>query len=55
MMRNSVVLPQPEGPKSATNSPDSMSKLTSRRALKVPKSLLTLRMAMLMIFISLVS
>jgi sulfate transport system permease protein len=51
MMRKSVVLPQPEGPNRATSSPDSMSRLTSFRALKVPNALLTLRIAMLIRFL----
>src|ERR1700741_3347048 len=49
MMRSSVVLPQPEGPSSAISSPDDTSRLTSRRAWKSPKRLLTLRISMLMV------
>src|SRR3569623_37586 len=48
MMRSKVVLPQPDGPSSATSSPVGMSRLISLRALNCPKRLLTLRMAMLM-------
>ena len=48
MMRSKVVLPQPEGPSKATSSPDSMSKLTSFKAVKVPNCLCTLRISMLM-------
>ena len=45
-MRSRVVLPQPDGPSSATSSPGRTSKLTSRSAVKLPKVLLTLRMSM---------
>ena len=36
MMRSSVVLPDPEGPRSATSSPVSTVRLTSLRALNAP-------------------
>ena len=48
MMRSSVVLPQPDGPSSASSSPDAMSSDTSRSAWKSPNCLLTLRISMLM-------
>ena len=41
MQRSSVVLPQPEGPRKQMNSPSATLKLTSVRARKPPKSLLT--------------
>src|SRR5207244_1021228 len=41
MMRSSVVLPDPDGPSSASSSPDSMSRLTLSRAVKAPKRLVT--------------
>src|SRR5215208_6575846 len=37
MMRSSVVLPQPDGPRRQTNSPWLTARLTSRRATKLPK------------------
>src|SRR5436189_5043743 len=39
MMRSSVVLPHPEGPRKQTNSPCATSSRMSRSALKAPKSL----------------
>ena len=39
MMRRSVVLPQPDGPRKHTNSPCATSSRMSRRAMKAPKSL----------------
>ena len=36
-----VVLPQPDGPSSVTNSPSAMSRLTSAQAKTVPNRLLT--------------
>src|SRR2546430_4190759 len=45
-MRRSVVLPDPEGPSNASNSPDWMSRLTSPSAVKVPKRLVALRTEM---------
>src|ERR671923_1451235 len=41
MMRRSVVLPQPEGPRKQTSSPCATERLTSRRATKPPKVLQT--------------
>ena len=48
MMRSSVVLPQPEGPSSATSSPVGKSRLTSPSAVKLPNDLWMLRTWMLM-------
>ena len=48
MIRSSVVLPEPDGPISATSSPLGTSRVTSSRAVKVPKRLETCRTAMLM-------
>ncbi len=47
MMRKSVVLPEPDGPNSATSEPCGTSRLTSSSAVKVPNFLTTLRTAML--------
>src|SRR5688500_14592137 len=41
MMRSSVVLPQPEGPRRQTNSPWATASVTSRKATKAPKCLET--------------
>src|ERR671923_2340151 len=41
MIRRSVVLPQPEGPRKQTSSPGSTDRLTSRSATKPPKCLET--------------
>ncbi|MCY1307319.1 hypothetical protein D9M70_572320 [compost metagenome] len=41
IMRNVVVLPQPDGPSSMKNSPSSMVKLEERTAVKAPNSLRT--------------
>jgi len=49
MIRNSVVLPEPEGPNSATSSPVSTVRLTSRNATKLPNVLLICRASMLMV------
>src|SRR5258705_5931088 len=49
MMRKSEVLPEPDGPSSATNSPVSTLKLTSLSAAKSSKVLLMLRISMLML------
>src|SRR5689334_22943294 len=46
MMRSSVVLPDPEGPRSATSSPVSTVKLTSSTETKSPKRLVMLRSSM---------
>ena len=48
MIRSSVVLPEPDGPSSATNSPRGTSKLTSWSAVKTPKRLLMPSTEMLM-------
>src|SRR5690349_3537187 len=48
MMRSSVVLPQPDGPSSATSSPVGKSRLTSPSAVKLPNDLWMLRTWMLM-------
>src|SRR5690349_3729972 len=48
MMRRSVVLPDPEGPRSATSSPVSTVKVTSSTETKSPKRLTMLRSSMLM-------
>src|SRR5262245_29094683 len=47
MIRNKDVLPEPEGPSSATSSPVSTLKLTSLSAWKEPKLLLMLRISIL--------
>src|ERR1700746_1438786 len=47
MMRNSEVLPDPDGPSNATNSPVSTLKLTSSSAMKSPKLLRMLRISIL--------
>src|ERR687897_192773 len=47
IMRNSVVLPQPEGPSKAKNSFCAMSKETSSTAATGPKRLVMLRMEMI--------
>src|SRR5512139_1175614 len=47
MMRSNVVLPEPEGPSRATNSPLGTCRLTSRSAANVPNVLLMLRTSML--------
>src|SRR5687767_1937404 len=39
MIRRSVVLPQPDGPRKQTNSPGSTERLTPRRAMKPPNFL----------------
>jgi hypothetical protein len=44
-MRNSVVLPQPEGPSSVKNSPASIPRLTPSTAVKSPKRRVTLRIS----------
>ena len=49
MMRSSVVLPQPDGPSSATSSPVGNSRLTSSSATKSPNVLRMLRTSMLMV------
>src|ERR1700730_17238134 len=41
MMRRSVVLPEPDGPSSAINSPELTSRLTLSRAVKAPNRLVT--------------
>src|ERR1700689_3242227 len=41
-MRSSVVLPEPDGPSSASNSPERTSRLTPSSAAKSPKRLVTL-------------
>ena len=41
MIRSIVVFPPPEGPSSATSSPDGTSKLTFLSAVKLPNALLT--------------
>src|SRR6202023_2301862 len=41
MMRNSVVLPEPDGPSRATSSPERISRSTWSRAVKAPKRRLT--------------
>src|SRR5690349_2323911 len=41
MIRRSVVLPQPEGPSNATNSPPAISSVTSSRARVAPKDFAT--------------
>src|ERR1700704_5692121 len=46
-MRNNVVLPQPEGPSSAKNSPGSMSRLTLSTATAVPHRFEMLRKLMM--------
>ena len=38
-MRSSVVLPEPEGPSSATSAPDGMTRLTGCSAVVAPNSL----------------
>ncbi|MNN80500.1 hypothetical protein D3C81_1972400 [compost metagenome] len=43
MQRNSVVLPQPDGPSRHTSSPAAMSRETSLSAVKAPKRLWMLR------------
>src|SRR6187399_2458666 len=43
MIRSSVVLPEPEGPSSATSSPECTVKLTSRSATKLPNDFVRLR------------
>src|SRR5664280_2191167 len=48
MIRSNVVLPDPDGPSSATNSPVATFRLTSSSALKSPNFLLMLRTSMLM-------
>ena len=48
MIRSSVVLPEPDGPSSATSSPVATLRLTSRSAVKAPKVLVMLRTSMLM-------
>src|SRR5450756_2033896 len=49
MMRRSVVLPEPEGPRSATSSPGRTSRLMWFSAVKLPKRLVMLRTSMLML------
>ena len=46
MIRSSVVLPEPDGPSSATSSPVATLRLTSRRAVNVPKVFVMLRTSM---------
>ena len=46
-MRSSVVLPQPEGPSSAKNSPGSISRLTLSTATVEPQRLVTSRKLMM--------
>ena len=46
MIRSSVVLPEPEGPSSATNSPVATERLTSLSAVKTPKVFVMLRTSM---------
>src|SRR5688500_5641268 len=47
MTRSSVVLPDPEGPSSATSSPEWTVKLTSRSAMKLPNDLVRFLTSML--------
>src|SRR5215471_5959650 len=47
-MRSSVVLPEPDGPSSATSSPERMSSRTCSSAVKSPKRLVTSRIAICM-------
>src|SRR5438552_3497261 len=47
MIRSSVVLPEPEGPSSATSSPVFTCRLTSESAVNAPKRLVMLRTSML--------
>src|SRR4030095_13135012 len=49
IIRKSVVLPEPEGPSSATNSPVSTLKLTSFSAAKSPNCFAMLRISMLIL------
>src|SRR5262245_59366574 len=49
IIRKSVVLPEPEGPSSATNSPVSTLKLTSLSAAKLPNFFPMLRISMLIL------
>src|SRR5450830_1124597 len=49
IMRNKVVLPQPEGPSKATNSPLGTSKVTSFKALKLPKFFLIFLISILIV------
>src|SRR5258708_30217950 len=51
MTRSSVVLPDPEGPSSASNSPVCTSKLTSRSAENVPNCFDRLRTSMVMVLL----
>src|SRR5438067_1338428 len=51
MMRNRVVLPDPDGPSSATRLPAGTSTLTLSRATKEPNRLLTSLTTMLMTFL----
>ena len=46
MIRSIVVLPPPDGPSSATSSPDGTSKLTSLSAVNRPNVLLTFLISM---------
>src|SRR5438270_5156666 len=49
MIRSSVVLPEPEGPSSATSSPVFTSRLTSSSAVKLPNRFVMLRTSMLIL------
>ena len=49
MMRSSVVLPEPDGPSSATSSPAGMSRFRLSQTTVSPKRLLRLRTSMLMV------
>jgi hypothetical protein len=52
MILSKVVLPHPDGPSKAISSPELMSSDTSRNAWKSPNFLLTLRISMLIDFLS---
>ena len=49
MIRSRVVLPEPDGPSRATNSPVATVRLTSRKAAKPPNVLLIRWTSMLMV------
>src|ERR1700733_7583259 len=50
MTRSSVVLPEPDGPSSATSSPDSTLRLTLSSAVKLPNFFVILRTSTLITF-----